>query len=142
MRIGISSPWAVLAAAVAMYALGAFIYGFLFSDLWMSYQGLTEETAKTEFAGQEWRMALSPVMPLAITVGIALAMGWRGASGLAAGAATGALVGVLFLAGSRLYTFVYSTEPVGLLVMDSAHLILGAVMAGAVLGAWPKPKGA
>jgi hypothetical protein len=142
MRIGGSSILAVLAAAVAIYAIGFLIYGLLFSEAWQSLQGYTKESMATAFAGKEWRMALSPVMPILIAVGMAIVMGWRGATGLAAGVRTGFIVGLFFLVASRMYSFVYGTEAEGLLAMDSAHLLLNGVAAGAVLGGWPAKKAA
>lgn len=140
MRIGGSGVLAVFVAAVVVWLIGFLIYGLVFSDLWLGLQGLTKETAATEFAGAEWRMALSPIMPIVIAAGVALVMGWRGASGLMGGVTTGFLVALFFLVAGRLYTFVYSAESPGLFFMDSAHLLLNGVAAGAVLGAWPKPK--
>lgn len=140
MRIGGQGILAVLAAAVAIYAIGFVIYGLVFSEMWQSLQGYTKESMATDFAGKEWRMALSPVMPILIAVGMAIVMGWRGAKGLAAGAKTGFIVGLFFLVAARMYSFVYGTEAEGLLAMDSAHLLLNGVVAGAVLGAWPAAK--
>jgi Protein of unknown function (DUF1761) len=140
MKIGGSSIWAVLVAAVAMYAVGALIYAVLFDELWMSLQGLTKESAETAFAGEEWRMALSPIMPVMIAVGVALVMGWRGARGLAGGASTGFLLGLLFMLSARLYGFAYSTEAAGLVAIDAVHFLGGATVVGAILGAWPAAK--
>lgn len=118
-------------AAVAMYAVGMVIYGFLFSDLWMGLSGYTEEM----LAPFMWKMALSPVMPVLGAIGIAAVMRWRGARGPAAGAATGALVFLFFSFSSRLYGYAYGPEPIGLLALDSAHLLLTHVVGGAIIGA-------
>lgn len=138
MKVAGHNAFAILAAAVAMYLIGFAIYGFLFSELWMQLSGVTEES----FAGEEWRMGLSPIMPIVIAIGVAMAVKWRGATGLAGGATTGLLVGVFFLLAGRLYAFVYSTEPLGLLGIDTLHLVLISTVAGAVIGAWPAPKAA
>jgi hypothetical protein len=122
----------VLAAAAAIYAIGFLIYGALFSAQWMALAGYTPES----FKGLEWRMALSPVMPVLIAIGVGLAVKWRGAKGLGPGVATGAIAALTFLVAGRLYGFTYGTEKVGLLALDSAHLLLNGVAAGAVFGAW------
>lgn len=130
MRIlGLKLP-AVLAAAVAVYATGFLIYGVLFDAQWMALSGYTPES----FAGQEWRMALSPVMPVAITLGIGLLVRDRGITTWQAGLRLGLLVGVCFLVAARAYNFVYGIEPVGLLALDSLHLMLNGAVAGAILG--------
>lgn len=142
MRIGGQSILAVLAAAVAIYAIGFLIYGLVFSEMWQGFHGYTKDNMATIFAGKEWRMALSPVMPLLIAFGMAKVIGWRGARGVMAGVGTGAWIGVCFLVASRMYAFVYGPEPAGLLVMDSLHVLAGALVAGAIMGAWPQKSAA
>ena len=121
---------ALLAAAVAVYATGFLIYGVLFDAQWMALSGYTPES----FAGQEWRMALSPVMPVVIAFGIGLLVRDRGITTWQAGLKLGLVVGACFLVAARAYNFVYGTEPVGLLALDSLHLMLNGAAAGAILG--------
>jgi hypothetical protein len=127
---------AILAAAVVMYLIGFALYGFLFSDLWMSLSGVTEDS----FAGEEWRMGLSPIMPILIAIGMSMAVKWRGAKGATAGAMTGLLVAIFFLFAGRLYAYAYSAEPAGLLGIDTLHFLLIATAAGAIIAGWPAPK--
>ncbi len=130
MRVlGLKAP-ALAAAAVAVYATGFLIYGVLFSAQWMALSGYTAES----FAGQEWRMALSPVMPVVIAVGMGLLVRDRGITTWQAGLRLGLMVGICFLVTARAYNFVYGTEPVGLLALDSLHLLLNGAAAGAILG--------
>lgn len=140
MRIGGQSILAIIASAVAIYALGFLIYGLVFSEMWMALKGITKESMATEYAGKEWRMALSPLMPLLISFGMAKVVGWRGQKGLVAGVRTGLVVGICFLVASRMYGFVYGSEPEGLLAMDSIHMLLAALISGAVIGGWPERK--
>jgi len=123
---------AILAAAVVMYLIGFLIYGLMFEAQWQAMSGYTQES----FAGQEWKMALSPIMPLLIASGISLANKWRAQPGWMAGAVTGFIVALCFVFASRLYTFVYSPEVIGMLAIDSAHLFLVSVVGGAIIGAW------
>lgn len=118
-------------AAIAMYVVGMVIYGVLFSAQWMALSGYTEEM----LAPFMWKMALSPVMPVLGAIGIAAVIRWRNAQGPAAGAVTGALVFLFFSFSSRLYGYAYGPEPVGLLAIDSAHLLLTHVVGGAIIGA-------
>jgi Protein of unknown function (DUF1761) len=121
----------VIVSSVAIYIVGALIYGLLFSAQWMALAGYTEDS----FKGQEWRMALGPIMPILITLGMGLLIKDRGITTLQAGLKLGVMVGIFFLVATRLYSLAYGTEPVGLFLLDSAHLLLNAVVAGAVLGA-------
>jgi hypothetical protein len=123
---------AIVAAAAAMYAIGFLIYGVLFSAQRQAASGYTEES----FAGQEWKMALSPVMPLLIAAGLSLAIKWRAQPGWMAGAVTGLIMALVFVFASRLYTFVYSPEAAAMLAIDSAHLFLISAAGGAIIGAW------
>jgi hypothetical protein len=132
MRIAGIKVWAVLVAALAMYAIGFVVYGLLFSAYWQTLSGYTAES----FKGLEWRMALSPIMPILGAVGIALAIKWRNAYSLAGGVATGLLAFVCFSFASRLYGFAYGNEPEALLLLDAGHLALTHAVAGAILGMW------
>jgi hypothetical protein len=131
MRIMGLNAIACLVAAIAMYAVGALIYGVLFSDLWMTLSGYSPDM----LAPHMWRVTLSPVMPILGAIGIALAIQWRKAEGPIAGAATGALVCLFFSLAARLYMFVYGVEPAGLLALDAAHLFATHIVGGAILGA-------
>ncbi|WP_290814734.1 DUF1761 domain-containing protein [Aquidulcibacter sp.] len=121
----------LILASVAIYSVGALIYGVLFSAQWMALSGYTPE----QLAGEQWRMALSPVMPVMITIGIGLLIKDRGITTWLSGLKLGALVGLLFLVAARLYNYAYGNEPLGLLLLDSAHLMANGMIAGAVLGA-------
>jgi hypothetical protein len=136
MNVAGHNVLAIIAAAVAMYLIGFVIYGVLFSDMWMALSGVTEES----FVGHEWRMGLSPIMPILIAIGISIVIGWRGATGVQAGGMTGFVVAIFFLIAARMYAFAYSTEPVGLLWIDALHFLLICPLAGAIIAGWPKAK--
>jgi hypothetical protein len=131
MRVFGLKPLPVLAAALAVYATGFVIYGLVFAEQWMAWAGYTPQS----FAGEEWRMALSPVMPLLIAFGIGLMMRGRGISGWLDGLKLGVVLALVFLVAARAYSFVYGTEPVQLLALDALHLLLNGAAAGAILGA-------
>lgn len=120
----------VAIAAVAVYATGALIYGVLFSSQWMAWSGHTMAEMEP-YAG---RMAFSPVMPILITLGIGLLIRDRGITNWLPGLKLGALIGLLIMVPARMYNWVYGTELVELLALDSVHLLLNAAIAGAVLG--------
>lgn len=123
---------AVLAAAVAIYAVGFVIYGALFSKLWMSLSGYTSE----QLQPHRWKMAISPLMPILTAIGLALVLKWARVDNLAMGVVVAAQVWLFLALSTRLYSFVYSPEKFGLLVMDAIHLLLGLLIAGAIIGGW------
>jgi hypothetical protein len=132
MRVRGHNILAILVAAVAMYAIGALIYGLFLSAAWQAATGYEP----AQYAGLEWRMALSPVMPILIAIGLALIVQWRGVVGPVAGAKTGLIAALFFLFPARLYNFVYSPESPNVLCIDTLHLFLLAAVGGAIIGAW------
>lgn len=118
-------------ASVLIYAVGAMIYGALFSAQWMALSGYSPEM----LVGQQWRMALSSLMPMMIALGMGLLIKDRGITTLMAGLRLGVMVGLLFLVAARLYNYANGNEPLGLVMLDCAHLMANAMIAGAVLGA-------
>lgn len=130
MRILGLKPLAVLAAALGVYFAGFMIYGLLFGQIWMDLAGFDGES----FEGEGWRMALGPVMPVMITLGIGLLIKDRGITTWQAGAKLGAMVGFFFLCGTQLYSVAYGLDPLALYALDAFHLMLNGVIAGAVLG--------
>lgn len=123
---------AVFAAAVAIYAVGFVIYGGL-SKLWMSLTGYTKEQLKPH----AWKMALSPIMPILTAFGLALILKMAHVTNLATGLMISLEVWFFIVLPVRLYNFVYSPEKPGILVMDAIHLLLGTLVAGGIISAWP-----
>lgn len=131
MRVQGHNVWAIVAAAVAIWAIGFLIYVVLFQQQWMEWTGITEADAQDTS-----RMAFMVVMPFLQAIGMSFVVRWRNASGLVAGAMTGAIVAVLLTIAGRMYGWVYSFEPTGLFGLDSLHFLLTHVAAGAILAAW------
>ncbi len=128
---------AVIVAALAYYFVGFLIYGVLFPDLWQSLMGYqSREALEAAYTGHEWKMAISWIMPLVTTIVLAILMRGLGARGAIAGAKLGFLTWAGFAATTTLYAYVYQTYPVGLVLMDWAHMLIGYCIAGAILGAW------
>jgi hypothetical protein len=124
---------AIIAAAVAFYAIGFVIYGAVFSKLWMQLSGYTKEQLQPHM----WKMALSPIMPILAAIGLAILLKMAGVDNLATGLVVTFQIWFFIVLSTRLYSFVYSPEKPGLLVMDAIHLFLGFMAAGAVISAWP-----
>lgn len=124
---------AIIAAAVAIYAIGFIIYGAVFSKLWMQLSGYTKE----QLAPHMWKMAISWIMPVLTAIGLALILKMAGVYNLATGLMISLQVWFFIVLPARLYSFVYSPEKPGLLVMDLIHLLLGTLVAGGIISAWP-----
>lgn len=134
MRSGGINWLAVLAAAVAIYAIGFIIYGLLIpADRWMAMSGISE--AEMEAVGTS-RMMYSVVMPLMTAVFMAVIFKWGQVTGASKGAQWGMVIALASAVPGMLYGWVYGIGPIDMTLVDSAHLLLGHIAAGAVLGAW------
>lgn len=123
---------AVLTAAGAIYAVGFLIYGVVFTGLWLRLSGYTKE----QLQPHTWKMAVSPVMPILTAIGLAILFKLTRVDNLAMGVLLAAQVWFFIVLSTRLYSFVYSPEKAGLLIMDAVHLLLGYIAAGAIIGGW------
>lgn len=124
---------AIGAGAIAFYAVGFVIYGLAFSKLWMQLSGYTKE----QLAPHTWKMAVSPIMPILAAIGLALILKMARVDNLATGLMITFEIWFFIVLSTRLYSFVYSPEKPGLLVMDAIHLFLGTMACGAIISAWP-----
>ena len=134
MRSGGINWLAVLAAAIAFYAIGFVIYGMLIpAERWMEMSGIT--AAEMEAVGDS-RMMFSPVMPIMTAAFLAILFKWGQVSGASKGAQWAMVVAFASAIPSLLYGWVYGVGPIDETLVDSAHLLLGHVAAGAILGGW------
>jgi predicted membrane channel-forming protein YqfA (hemolysin III family) len=134
MRAGGINWMAVLAAAVAFYALGFVIYGMIIpEETFMAWSGMTP--AELEGVGTE-RMPFGALMPLATAAFLAILFKWGGVDSAAKGARWAMLVAGASAIPAVWYGWVYGVGPVEGPVLDSVHLLLGHGIAGAILGRW------
>lgn len=134
MKIMGYNALAILAAALAIYAVGIVIYGFLVpQETWMAASGITKE--QMDAMGTA-RMPYSPIMPIVTAIGMAILFKWAGVSGLSNGVKFSALVACLSALPALWYGWVYGVGPCLGPIIDSAHLLIGHVVAGAILASW------
>ena len=125
---------AVVAAAIAIYAVGFIIYGLLIpTETWMAWEGDTQ--AELAAVGDS-RMPFGVVMPLMTALFMAVIFKWAQVAGGSNGAKWGAVVALASAVPAERYAWVYGTGLVEIMLVDCGHLLLGHVVAGAVLGGW------
>lgn len=124
---------AIGVAAIAFYAVGFIIYGAVFSKLWMQLSGFSKEQLQPHM----WKMAISPIMPILAAIGLAIILKLARVDNLTSGLVITVQIWFFIVLSTRLYSYVYSPERPGLLVMDTIHLLLGFLAAGAIISAWP-----
>lgn len=124
---------AVIAAAIAVYAIGFIIYAVMMPmDLYLSLNGMTE--AQQEIANA--RMAYSPLMPILTAVFMAVLFKWGQVSGAMNGAKWAMVIALASAIPTMLYGWVYGGLNSNMALVDSSHLLLGHIAAGAILGGW------
>jgi predicted membrane channel-forming protein YqfA (hemolysin III family) len=133
MRSGGINWLAVLVAAVAVYAIGFVIYGLLIpEETWMAMSGMSEDQKAVAMS----RMVFSPVMPVLTAAFLAILFKFGQVASAAKGAQWAAVVALASAIPTMLYGWVYGGIPTEMTAIDSAHLMLGHVTAGAILGGW------
>ncbi len=132
MRVMGHNVLAIVAAAVAIWAIGFLLYVVLFQEQWMTWMGVSMDDADK---GND-RMAFMVVMPLLTAIGLSLAIKWRDRPGWFDGLKVGLLLAIFLTVAGRMYGWVYSWEPTELFGLDALHFLLTHMVAGAILGAW------
>jgi hypothetical protein len=133
MRSGGINWLAVIVSAIAIYAIGFIIYAMLIPmDAYTAMSGISEAERTTAMG----RMMYSPVMPLLIAIFMAVLFKWGQIADAMAGAKWSIVIALASGIPTILYGWVYDGDNSNLMMIDCAHLLLGHVAAGAILGGW------
>ena len=133
MRSGGINWLAVIAAAIVIYAIGFVIYAMMIPmDAYLAMNGTTE----AEQAAATARMMYSPLMPILTAAFMAVLFKWGQVADAMTGAKWAAVVALGSAIPTVLYSWVYGGADSNLTMIDSAHLLLGHIAAGAILGGW------
>ncbi|HEU5284924.1 MAG TPA: DUF1761 domain-containing protein [Sphingomicrobium sp.] len=133
MRAGGMNWAAVLAAAVAFYALGFVIYGMIVpEETMLAWSRLTQE----EMASGMARMPFGALLPLATALFMAVLFNLGGVDGAAKGARWGMVIALASAIPTIWYGWVYELRPFEAGLLDSAHQLLGHAVVGGILGRW------
>jgi hypothetical protein len=132
MRVMGHNVLAIVAAGVAIWAIGFLLYVVLFQEQGMAWMGVSMEDADKD----NGRMPFMVVMPFLIATGLSLAIKWRDRPGWFEGLKIGIVMAVFLTVAGRMYGWVYSWEPTELFGLDTLHFLLTHAVAGAILGAW------
>jgi hypothetical protein len=127
MYLGVG--WAMLAAAVAGFGIGAAWYG-IFSEPWMKAAGRTREELKP--SALIWLVAIAANLLIAFVLGNI--MGSMGISGWSGGLITGFFMWLGFTIPVLVMNNGFAGRPVNLTVIDGGHALLNICVQGLVLG--------
>jgi len=133
MRINGHNVFAIIVAAIAIYAIEFLIFGIAITpDQYMQMSGNSEAQ---QAAGMS-RMPFGIVMPILAAIGLSLLLKWRGTTGAMAGATTAAIVAVCFTFTGRMNGYVYGSDNETYLLIDLGRFVVTYGVAGAILAAW------
>jgi hypothetical protein len=133
MRSGGINWLAVIVSAIAIYAIGFVIYAMLIPmESWVAMSGMTE----AEKAVAMTRMPFSVVMPILTALFMAVLFKWGQVADAMTGAKWAVVVALASAVPTMLYGWVYGGHNTDMTLVDAAHLLLGHIAAGAILGGW------
>jgi hypothetical protein len=133
MRSGGINWMAVIAAAIAIYAIGFVMYAMMIPmDTYLAMAGL--DAADQSVATS--RMMYSPLMPILTAVFMAVLFKWGQVADAMMGTKWAIVVALASAVPATLYGWVYDAADTNLTMIDCAHLMLGHIAAGAILGGW------
>lgn len=128
---------AVLAAAVATFAIGALWYSpALFAKQWQAAHGYSDEKLKSMQQKMVPAFIGSFVCYLIIAAALAALMVWTGRVGLVEGLKLAFLCWLGFAATLGLTANLYSDKSRSVFVIDAAFQLVFFLVMGAILGLW------
>ncbi|MDP4264225.1 MAG: DUF1761 domain-containing protein [Bacteroidota bacterium] len=129
---------AVLVAAVAYFAIGGLWYSkVLFANSWVRLSGVNMNDPNAK-KGAAQIMLASFVLMIVACIGLAILIARIGSSGWMTGCKTGLITGICFSATAISISYLYEKKPTGLHLINGLYNIIGSVVAGSIIAAWPK----
>jgi hypothetical protein len=128
---------AVVVAAVAYFMLGAVWYSMLFKNIWIKGSGIDMNSPEAKKGGG-MLMIMTLVLEFVTVVGLAI-LAYRQflVGDMINGVKLGLLTGVCFAAIAVWISFMYQMKPKSMMAVDGGYHILGHVISGAIICAWP-----
>jgi hypothetical protein len=131
MRIMGHNVLAILAAAIAIYAIEFVIFGLLIpGEQYAAMVGLSMDQMHAD------RMPVGVLMPILSAIGLSLVIKWRNAAGLMGGMVTALIMAIVFALPATLYGYVYGSHTETFVFVNLMHFLVCWGVAGAILGAW------
>lgn len=137
MQLAGHNVLAIIAAAIVMYLIEFVMYGMAVpQETYMALSHLSPEDA----AANGWKMPFGIIGPLVWAIGLSVAVGWKGAKGLQAGAMVGVVTSLFFMCAARFYQWGYGATGLDFFALDAVHFLLCGAVGGAIIAGWPASK--
>ena len=128
---------AVWVAAVAYFLFGWIWFGLIFGNMWMALQ------SKTTMSAGAGTYVGSFILGLILAYATAMALTRRpGDQTLQQGVSFALFMGIALYATQTLNSALYEGRPFALWLIDTAYVVIGFAIIGAIVGAWSKPVAA
>ncbi len=128
---------AVLAGGLGYFLLGAVWYSFIFRNAWVKASGVNMNDPEAK-KGVAQVMIASLVLMIVASLGLAILITRIGTFGWESGAKIGLIVGICFSVTAISISYLYEKKPVALHLINGLYNTAGCVIAGIIIGLWPK----
>jgi len=128
---------AVLVGGIAYFMLGAVWYSFLFKGAWIKASGVNMNDPNAK-SGVAQTMLASLVLMIIASIGLGLLITRIDTFGWMSGCKIGLITGVCFSATATSISYLYEKRPMSLHLINGFYNIFGCVIAGIIIGLWPK----
>ncbi|AQA17187.1 hypothetical protein BST95_02100 [Halioglobus japonicus] len=129
-----SVDWiAVVVAAVSAFVVGGIWYGPVFGKRWQALEGLSDEDIQN--SGHP-AVIMGSAFVFTLVQAAALAAVMPADGGVVGGVASGAFIGVFFVASAFGINYLFSRNPRGLWGIGAGYNVAQLALMGAILGAF------
>ena len=127
--------FAILAAGLAYFFLGAIWYSLLFGNKWQHYNAalLASPDVKKGVGGT---MLLSALLMIVCSLGLAVLIARLNISGWMSGLKLGLITGVCFAATAIHISYLYEKRPLGLHLINGLYNVAANVIAAIIIACW------
>lgn len=133
---------AILLGALAFFFIGFLLYGVIFGEEWMRWQGATEaeiEAAK-QASPEPMVMVIGYLLNVVLVTGLAVTLNWNNISTVGTAVKRALIIGLVFGGAISAFQWNYGDAAIQIWILDTVHLTLGLVAAGAILAAMDNGK--
>ncbi|PHQ60874.1 MAG: hypothetical protein COC03_00555 [Robiginitomaculum sp.] len=125
----------IIVATVVFYLLGYLWYGMIFSEMWLTFNGITEADAAAQAAKMGNMMYIGGIaITLAQVLGLTYILHLAKASTLFTSVKTCTIIAVLIALPLMMYAHIYEGASQEAIALNFAHTLVGYILVGVILG--------
>jgi len=125
----------IIVATVVFYLLGYLWYGMIFSEMWLSFNGISAADAAAQAAKLGDMMYIGgAAITLVQVLGLAYILHLAKASTLLTSVKTCTIIAVLIALPLMMYAYIYEGASQEAIALNFAHTLVGYILVGVILG--------